>query len=404
VEHAVVDTQVGRGDAEVLANQRELFDLPEGVTYLNCAYMAPQLRAVTAVGRDAVSRKAHPWEITPADFFADVERLRGRFGALVGGDADGVAVMPSVSYGISTAAAQLAPEPQQDILVLADQFPSNVYQCRELADRQGARLHTVPRPPDDDWTAALLQAVGDHTAVVAVPPCHWTDGTVVDLVAVGKAARSVGAVLVVDGTQAVGAMPLDIGAIEPDFLLNAAYKWLLGPYSLALAWIHPRWRGGVPLEYGWASRAGSEDFARLVDYTDAYRPGARRFDVGETANFALVPMAIAAIEQILAWGVDRIAATCHRMTDTIAGAAGELGLRVPPPRARSPHLIGVALPPTLPADVLSERLRAAQVHVSVRGDVVRISPHVYNDLDDIARLVDELREVDVENPDAAPKS
>ena len=207
---------------ETLPDQRELFDLPHGVTYLICAYMAPQLRSVTETGRRAVARKAHPWEIGSDDFFSDVEALRSRFAALVGGDVEGVAVMPSVSYGVSTAAAQLDVPAGADIVLLADQFPSNVYPWRELAARTGARIRTVPRPADDDWTAALLDTIGERTAVVAVPPCHWTDGTVVDLVRGGAAARRVGAAFVVDGTQAVGAVPVDVEVVRPDFLLAAA--------------------------------------------------------------------------------------------------------------------------------------------------------------------------------------
>ena len=376
---------------ETLPDQRDRFDLPDAVTYLNCAYMAPQLRSVTEAGHAAVARKAQPWHIHTSDFFDDVERLRDRFATLVGGDADGVAVVPSVSYGISTAAAQLTPEDGSEIVVLAEQFPSNVYPWRELASGTGARLRTIRRPPDDDWTPALLAAIGDRTAVVAVPVCHWTDGTVVDLARVRAAARDVGAAVVVDGTQAVGAVPIDVGALEPDFLVAAAYKWLLGPYSIGLMWVHPSRRSGRPIEHGWVARAGSENFAGLVDYRDDYRPGARRYDVGETANFVLVPMTLAAIDQLLAWGVDRVAATCRVLTDAIADAASELGVGTPSPTVRSAHLIGLTLPAHMQARDVSARLQAESVHVSLRGRSIRVSPHVYNDLGDVRHLAEVLR-------------
>jgi selenocysteine lyase/cysteine desulfurase len=223
-----------------------------------------------------------------------------------------------------------------------------------------------------------------------VPACHWTDGTSVDLRAVGTAARRLGAALVVDGTQSVGAVPFDVGQVEPDFLVVAGYKWLLGPYSLGLMWVHPRHRSGTPIEHGWPQRAGSDDFAGLVDYVDAYRPGARRYDVGENANFVLVPMALAALDQLLAWGVDRIAATCAVLTDAVADAADELGLLVTPPAARSPHLIGLTLPVGSDPTQVSAELQDSSVHVSVRGTSIRVSPHVYNDLDDVARFADAL--------------
>jgi selenocysteine lyase/cysteine desulfurase len=382
----------GAVQGQTLANQRALFDLPDDVTYLNCAYMAPQLRSVTEAGRAAVALKAHPWEIGPADFFTGVERLRERFATLIGADADGVSVLPSVSYGISTAAAQMEILPDGEIVVLADQFPSNVYPWRALAERCGGSVRTVLRPPDNDWTAAVLEAVGDRTQVIAVPGCHWTDGTAVDLVRVGAAARQVGAALVVDGTQSIGAVPFELDAVRPDFLVTAGYKWLLGPYSLGMMWVHPDHRAGTPIEHGWAERAGSGDFAGLVEYRDDYRPGARRFDVGETANFVLVPMTIAALDQLLDWGVERVAATCRTLTDAIADAAGELGLTAPAPPMRSPHLVGLQLPGHMDPGEVSSLLQAESVHVSVRGASVRVSPHVYNDLDDVTRLVEALRQ------------
>ncbi|HUH08141.1 MAG TPA: hypothetical protein VML96_10085, partial [Egibacteraceae bacterium] len=87
--------------SSALASQQELFDIPDDVTYLNCAYMAPQLKAVTAAGVEAVGRKTLPWTITAADFFAPVEEIRGLVAALIGGDADGVALAPSAAYGIT---------------------------------------------------------------------------------------------------------------------------------------------------------------------------------------------------------------------------------------------------------------------------------------------------------------
>lgn len=370
-----------------LPKQADLFDISDGVTYLNCAFMSPQLRAVTEAGRLGVERKARPWEIGPPDFFDEVEELRELFAGLVSADADGVAVVPSVSYGVTTAAAQLSPAPGSAILVLEDQFPSHVYPWRSLAARTGSSLRTVTRPSDFDWTGAVLEALDESTSVVAVPACHWTDGSTLDLAPLAAAARHVGAALVVDGTQAVGATPIDLGRVQPDFLVTAGYKWLMGPYSLGFVWVHPRHRSGDPIEHAWSGRAASQDFSRLAEYRDEFRPGARRFDVGETANFALVPMAIAAIRQLQDWGVDRISATCRLLTDTVAERASELGFGVPPQDRRSAHMIGLRLPPTLDPTDLAGRLQSQSIYVSIRGDAMRVSPHVYNDSEDVSTLI-----------------
>ncbi len=373
----------------ISGSQRHLFEIPDGVAYLNCAYLSPNLREVRLAGQAAVARKSRPWEITADDFFAHSDRARELFARLVGGDPAGVAIVPSVSYGVGVAAANLPVAAGERIVVLSDQFPSNVYPWRELAGPRDAWVHTVARPAGGDWTAAVIAAIDERTAVVAVPNCHWTDGTLVDLAEVGRAARSTGAALVVDATQSLGAHPLDVGAVQPDFLVNAAYKWLLGPYSLGFLYAAPHRRKGVPLEHNWITRAGSEDFAGLVDYVDGYQPGAVRYDVGERSNFALMPMAIAALAQILDWEVPGIARYASRLTERVEQGADRLGLDPVPAGRRVAHLMGVRFPGGVPAD-LTERLAAAGVYVSVRGDSVRVSPHVFNTEADVDRLLEVL--------------
>jgi selenocysteine lyase/cysteine desulfurase len=371
--------------ATALPSQRELFDIPAEVAYLNCSYLAPQLRSVTDAGREAVGRKAAPWTIAAADFFAGTEALRTLLARLTGGDADGVAIIPSVSYGAGIAAANLKLGAGQEVLVLEDEFPSNRYPWGPPTAAAGARIVTVPRPADHDWTAALLERIGEATAVVAVPNCHWTDGGLVDLVRVGQAARASGAALVVDVSQSLGARPVDVAAVQPDVLMAVGYKWLLGPYSLGYCWIAPQHRGGLPLEQTWIGRAGSEDFTRLVGYTDEYRPGARRFDVGETSNFVLVPMALAALERLLAWGVDAVAATIAPLVGRIAADAEALGIPVAPAHLRARHMLGLRLPDGA-GPAMTEALAAERVYVSLRGDSLRVSPNVYNTAEDLDRL------------------
>ncbi len=365
--------------------QRELFDIPADVAYLNCAYMSPLMHRVIAAGDAAARRKARPWTIAPADFFTDVERARDRFARLINGRADDVAIVPAVSYGTAVAAANLVVNPGQTIVVLADQFPSNVYHWRELARERGARLVTVARPADGDWTAAIMAVIDGATALAALPHCHWTDGGLIDLEVVGAELRRLGAALVVDATQSLGAMPFDVAEIQPNFLVCATYKWLLGPYAMGFLYVAPHHQAGRPLEYNWIARQGAEDFASLVSYRDDFQPGARRYDVGERANFALIAPTIAALEQLLIWSVPEIQATLSAMTGEIATRAGELGLTSVPPTQRAGHFLGLRFPAGVP-EGLVDRLAAAQVHVSLRGDAMRITPHLYNSADDIDRL------------------
>jgi selenocysteine lyase/cysteine desulfurase len=364
--------------------QRDLFEMPDDIAYLNCAYMGPVSQRARAAGEAGLARKTQPWRITARDFFTESEETRALFARLVGADAEGVAIIPSASYGIAVAAANLPVAAGQRILTLAEQFPSNIYVWRDVADRTGATLVTIPRPSDYDWTSAVLAELDERTAVVALPNAHWTDGGLVDLARVGERAREIGAALVVDGSQSVGAYPFDVQAVQPDFLICVTYKWLLGPYSLGFLYAAPHRREGRPLEWNWITRADSEDFAGLVNYRDEFQLGARRYDMGERSNFALLPVAKAALEQLLEWGVEEIAATLRVTTDEIASRAAALGLKTAPSPLRASHLIGLRAK-KLPAD-LPRRLAESQVYVSVRGDSMRVSPHLYNTPADINRL------------------
>jgi selenocysteine lyase/cysteine desulfurase len=379
-----------------LGDQRGLFEIPDGISYLNCAYMGPQLREAREVGERAVSRKSRPWELRPEDFFAEAEEARGLFARLLGaaadgadGVADGVAIVPSVSYGMAVAANNVAVGEGEKILLLEYQFPSNVYAWRELAVERKAEILTVPRPADHDWTAAVLDALDESVAVVTLANCHWTDGSHVDLVRVGRRAREVGAALVVDAIQSLGALPFDVAEVRPDFLVAGAYKWLLGPYGVGFMYVAEGYREGKPVEHNWINRRDSETFARVAEYRDEFAPGARRYDVGERSNFVLLPMANAALRQILAWGVENVAESIGGLTDLVEGEAGTLGIEAVPKERRARHMIGLKLGPGAPED-LAARLAAEGVFVSVRGESVRISPHLYNTEHDVRCLFSAL--------------
>ncbi len=363
-----------------------LFDIPTGITYLNCSNMSPQLKSVTAAGLEAVRLKATPWTLTGANWFSSAEELRTLAGKLLGTGADSVALVPAVSYGMAIAAANVKINSGDSILLLAQAFPSNVFTWREAARKHNAQIVTVQREPGSGWTEAVLNAVTDRTAVVCVPRCHWMDGSIVDLDRVGERARQVGAALVIDASQSLGAVPLDIGRIQPDFLVSVGYKWLLGPYGLSYLYASPKWQqAGMPIEQSWMPRRGSSDFTRINDYCDEFQAGARRFDMGQFTQFVLAPMASAALQQILDWGIASIEQSLSHLTDDIAQRALAAGYDVAPAEERSKHMLGIRFRNGLPAK-LAATLSAAQVYVSIRGDSVRVSPHLYNDAADIDRL------------------
>jgi selenocysteine lyase/cysteine desulfurase len=369
---------------------RDEFDLPADRAFLNSAFLGPLPRVAVEAGEAALTAKAHPWLVGPDDFFDPVDHLRELLSGFLDGDSDGIAIIPAVSYGIATAAANLDLPVGSTVVVLAEQFPSNVYEWRAVAERTGATVVTVQRG-EDGWTPRLLEAIDGRTAVVAIEPAHWSDGTVVDLVAVGKAARAVEAALVVDVSQTLGVVPFPIVEAQPDFVVGVVYKWLLGAYGNAFLWAAPDRRDGRPIEHGWMPRAGSRDFSALVHYVDAYRPGAARYDVGQSASHVNVAATVAAIELLSGWGTAAVSAHAQALTSDLITRAAKLGLRPPPAGQRSPHLVGLHLPDDGPSPaVLANALAEARVNVSIRGTAVRVSAHAFNTREDVDRLIDVL--------------
>lgn len=380
------------------------FSLPRDLRYLNCAYMGPLPRAAEAAGIRGIRRKRDPSRTGPDDFFRESQAVKEAFAGLLGVDAPGrIAILPSVSYGIAITARNAGLRAGQKVLLTRDQFPGNVYGWLRVAREVGARVEFVDPPASgsrgEGWNRRILESLDRDTRVVSLGHVHWTDGTLFRLGEIGARAREVGALLVVDGTQSVGALPLDMTAVRPDAVVVAGYKWLLGPYSLALGYFGEAFDGGVPLEEGWIVREGSDDFGGLVHYREEYLPQAGRYDVGERSNFILLPMALASLRLLLEWTPQRIQDHCEGIASDFLSWAGEWGLRVDDSGWRARHLFGVrwgsdgdGYRQLRDPERLRQALKRRSVVVSQRGDALRISPHLYNDSGDLAYLREALEE------------
>ena len=329
---------------------RHAFDLgdPNECSYINAAGRSPLLAAGYAAAVDGVAMKLRPWTFGDAD----LPRAKELFASHLGGSASAadVAVTPSAAYAISTVAANTPLSPGDEVLLLEEHYAS-VLPWQHAAASAGATVVPVPRRPAADVTAALIDAITERTAVVTAAPCGWTDGALVDLVAVGTACRAVGAALVLDATQWVGAMPLDLDAIQPDAVVVSVHKWLLGLYSFAFLWLAPEGavgralgsqsaRSGVPLEHHDRNRIGSDDWDNggyfIADADAAGQPddeaearstpaeagfprtfvdGAARYDMGGRPNVVLFPPLIVGMEWLHeVGGAERIGRTLRPLT------------------------------------------------------------------------------------------
>ena len=372
------------------------FSLPTNITYLNCAYMSPMLKSVEKAGLRGVRLKRNPTNIQPEDFFTITRELRAEFASLIHApDADRIAIIPSASYGLATVTKNVKLKKGEHVLVAAEQFPSNYYPWQSLCSETGAEIKVVsPEKEFKDrgkiWNAKFVESITTQTKVVAVAHAHWADGTLFDLIALRKRTKAVGALLVIDGTQSVGALPFDVREIQPDALICAAYKWLLGPYSIGLAYYGDYFNDGKPIEENWIHRLDSENFSGLVNYESRYQPGAARYGMGEHSNFILAPMALKALSQINRWGVENIQQYCKSITEPAIAALREKGYLIEELPYRGAHLFGIRHANGLDPEKLKEKLNKSRIYVSVRGTAIRVSPNVYNNAEDLNRLVKAL--------------
>lgn len=358
--------------------------------------MSPQLKSVTEAGIRALKRKSRPQEITVNDFFEDRQRVKSLFAQLIGtGDPERISIIPSVSYAMANAAANIPLAAGDEIVLIEEQFPSNVYTWQKKAQKTGAQIRIIAAPSIQKgrgplWNDELLKAISDKTKVVALPQIHWADGTRFDLEAVRTKLDASGGYLVLDGTQSIGAYPYDNQVIQADVVICAGYKWLMGPYSIGAAYFNERFDSGSPIEDNWMNRLNSQDFAGLTQYQEAYQPKAARYTVGESSNFILIPMFAAAMEQVLHWDPVQIQAYCEALVRHVTAAIREKGYFLEEDDSRASHLFGIYLRPDMKMDELKNRLHQAGVFVSYRGAAIRISPHVYNTEHDLQLLLNAL--------------
>lgn len=367
---------------------RAEFDIPRDICYLNAAYMTPQPRAVLEAAIHGANRRSQPWKVTPPDFFSDVELLRSAFARQVGCSPDNIAIVPSAGYGVSTAANNLSTGSGGVILALNDQFPSNYYAWRRQALTSGAEIHVVSKEPGQSWADALLEAIaarGDDIEIATLEWHHWASAELIDLEAIIPALRDVGARVVLDLTQSIGACPMDISRLAPDFAVAGGYKWQFCPYGIAFLYVDERYLDGIPIEEAWMGRDGADDFSRLAEFTDRYQPGARRFDMSAKSSFSNIAGALAALRLLERWGIPAISETLAATNTRLAGILAGYGFETTSADARAPHFQGARLPAMDPR-TLATRLVDNGVYASVRGNHLRVAPHLYTDDEDIARF------------------
>lgn len=375
-----------------LTNQSHLFSLPKEVTYLNIASQSPSFKAIEEAGLAGVLEKSHPYKITTDSYFEPVITLKKLFAKLINvDDYNRIANIPSASYGLATVANNIHLNKGDEILLVDSQFPSNYYVWEKLAKKFDAKLTIVAMPETyenrgKNWNKAILDSISEKTAVVALGNIHWANGTLFDLKSIRNKTNSVDALLIIDGSQSIGALPFSVKEIQPDALICAGYKWLFGPYGCALAYFGSYFDDGKPLEENWSNRLNSHKMADLTNYENSYKPLANRYSVGEHASFIHVKMQIAGLQQVLEWTPKAIQNYCKKITNEAVITLKGIGCFVEDEAYRSHHLFGVELPKELNVNELKAKLKEENIYISFRGNYIRLSCHLYNSKADFKKL------------------
>jgi len=379
----------------MLSSQRDLFEMPRHVCYLNAASYSPLPLKTLEAGRAAVGRKGRPWTIDAAFVNQQHERARAAAARLINAEPADIALISSVSYGVATAAKLLTIARGARVLVLENDHSSPRLEWQTRADAQGFAVETVRQPDDGDWTSAVLAAIerpgAPPVGLASISSVHWSDGGSIDLEQVAAALKRQGAVFLIDATQSAGVLAMDVTRLDPDFVIFPTYKWLLGPYGRAFIYVAKRHQDGVPLEQT-ASGRRNVRAENEIYFTDVrYVSDAGRFDMGERDHFISMEMAAIGMEMMAEWGAGEIMQRLAMLTERIAQGLRGIGLAVPERKLRAPHILSVGFNKLgvrggTPAR-LFEGLASEDVYVAARLGRMRISPHVYNDEADADRFV-----------------
>ncbi len=393
-----LDLQASSTETQMLASQRDLFEMPRQICYLNAASYGPLPLRTQQAGRAAVGRKATPWTLDAAIANGQHERARAAAARLINADPADIALIPSVSYGVATAAKLLTIARGAQIIVLENDHSSPVLEWHTRAGAQGFIVETIMQPEDGDWTSAILATIerpgAPPVGLASISSVHWSDGGLIDVERVAEALRRQDAIFLLDATHSTGVLAMDVQRLDPDFVIFPTYKWLLGLYGRAFIYISRRHQGGVPLEQTASGRLDVRAENQVYFADLRYVPNARRFDMGERDHFISMEMAAIGMEMMAEWGTAAVVQRLAMLTERIAEGARGIGVGVPDRQLRAPHILSLGFKDGMPAGLI-EGLASEDIYVAARLRRMRISPHVYNDEADadsfVAALTRRLR-------------
>jgi len=321
------------------------------------------------------------------------EGARGSVARLIGAGVDDVAIMTSATECIAQVAGWLRPRAGQNVVSLDIAFPSVTYPWLRIAKDTGAevRLAPISKNPEALTEDDIAKLVDRNTVAVCVSHVQYATGHRLDPAKLADIAHAHGALLVLDATQSVGVVPLDVRTAKLDVVLSSAYKWLCGPFGAAFCYLHPEiWPRFEPPFVG--PRGTVDPF--VFDATQIpLAASARRMEYSTVAYAAGLGMA-SAMDYLLNIGIDRILAHNLRLTSRLMDGLEVLGAAMVTPRdpQRRAGVLAARFAKFPSADIVT-RLRAAGIVCASRLGAVRFSPHIYNDDKGVERCLAEVARI-----------
>jgi selenocysteine lyase/cysteine desulfurase len=371
--------------------RRTEFPWTSDTTYLNNASIGPLPERTRLVLEEFNRKRAAPYQLPDRELFAGMAESRRLAAQLIGASAEEIGLTINTGFGLSLAARAL-PLKAGDIVLTSDrEFPANVYPWMLLKDR-GITLELTPTTadgwPDED---RLLERLRDpQVRVLAISLVQFSNGYTVDLGRLSAATRESGAYLVVDAIQAVGQVPIDLQTTPVDVLACGGQKWLLSPWGSGFVYVRRELiRELRPPVTGWMAFEGTDDFTRLTQYDDRLRGDARRFEL-ITLPYQDFAGMNASVRMLLDAGIAEIAEHLQTLHVPVLEWAARSGVRVVSPVDH--HGSGILC--VMPGDVggAFRSLKAGRVICGMREGAIRLSPHLYNTVAEMERVVDILEQ------------
>jgi selenocysteine lyase/cysteine desulfurase len=372
-----------------MRDYRDAFPDFSPATYLDCAYQGPFPRVTAERLRQSVEIQSHPDRLQSAEFFQLPDRVRARIARLVGADASEISLTNSATQGIGIVATGFEFSAGDEVVVSRSNFPSNLFSWLHLR-RKGVGVKVLEPSRHEVTPEQVAAALTKRTRVLALDWVNYANGNRIDLVTLGGLIHERGGIFVVDGTQGVGAMQLNLHAVPVDVMACAAYKFLLGPYGTAFAYVRKDLLEKLDLPViNWYSVEGTDDFNALPRESFALKREARIFDSGETANFINLHGLDASLEFLEAVTTVAAHGHCRRLLNRLTEGLRIRGYSLPGSTpGNESTILGFQAATVDATAALHKKLRAHQIAVSLRQGVIRVSPYLYNDESDIERLLD----------------